>query len=52
MKHLIRKLKDEQIRIESRSEDAIKLLKTIIYKQKPNHNDIVKIQEAIKLLDN
>ena len=51
MKTLIRKLKDEQAKIEGRSEMVIKILRSITYKQKPSHDDIVKLNQAIRILE-
>ena len=52
MKHLIRKLKDEQIRIEFRSQKVIDILKQIAYKNKPTPGDIDSIKKAIDILEN
>jgi hypothetical protein len=52
MKYLIRKLKDEQIRIEFRSQKVIDILKQIAYKNKPTLDDIGSIKKAIDILEN
>ena len=51
MKHLIQKLKDEQIRIETRSQTVIDILKQITYKNKPTPDDIRGLQRAITILE-
>ena len=52
MKHLIQKLKDEQVRIETRSQQVIDILKQITYKHKPTPDDIYSLQRAITILEN
>ena len=52
MKHLLKKLRDEQIRIELRSERVISILQQITYKQKPSREDIIELNKAIKILEN
>jgi len=51
MKHLIQKLKDEQVRIEFRSEQVITILNQITYKNKPTPDDIRGLQRAITILE-
>lgn len=45
------RIKDEGLKIEERAEMAIGILKKIVYKQKPNHDDIIEINKVIKILE-
>jgi len=47
----IRRAKDEAIRIEVRTEKAIEILNSIVWKNKPSNEDIQLIKKVIKILE-
>lgn len=49
-KALLRKAKDEVIKIESRAEMSIDILNKIAFKHKPSNDDIKEIQRVIRIL--
>ena len=50
-KEVLRKAKDEVLRIEARSEMSIDILKKIVFKSKPSKEDIEDIRKVIRILE-
>ena len=49
-KEILRKARDEGIKIEARAEASLKIIEGIVWKNKPSTDDINRLKEVIKLL--
>lgn len=49
-KEKMQKAKDEKARIEFRVDESIKIIESMVWKQKPTPDDIKKLNEVLKLL--
>jgi len=51
IKEILRKAKDEALKIEARAEMSIDILEKIVFKHKPSKEDIDDIRKVIRILE-